>query len=541
MIFGETLKKLLVNSHNEVAEKLLKLKTDEADWISDIDYIDIAIDNPTKISFVTKDRYSRIINMSHRQEFKDLNKPLSLNKETYDRAKESWHGRNCQEMRDNKFFVRKDSICYNFNNTILSFSFIEPSWVIRPEYVKAFESKVHNIPNKDNIWNKEYRQKYAYMTSPGKFILKLNLDLSGKEVEEFNRLFFQEDIVLRVEGLHFELIRGKAIQKAYHYSSYYTEPDKDMGGTLNGSCMKHDNCQKIVKFYTKYPDEINLLVLKTEDDKIRGRAVVWKCLNNDTEITFMDRIYTDNCNFEEFFKSFAKREGWWYKAYQSYSEPKTFYVPDNNYVEYVNENIEITLPDVVGSPVPYLDTFATGETYNQDVTFHNSNSYDWDFHSTEGGPWNDNHENERWSERNQEWIPEDDAVYSSHYGDYIYESSAVWLEYKEDYVEDDDDDICCIDGDYYFKDDCVYSRYYNQWFREEDVVEIDNDYYKQDDCVYSDKLSEDLLMEEAVYSEYYESYIPSCDAVNINNDWILEEDLEEYKIEMGIKEYETTN
>jgi len=75
----------------------------------------------------------------------------------------------------------------------------------------------------------------------------------------------------------------------------------------------------------------------------------------------------------------------------------------------------------------------------------------------------------------------------------------------------------------------------------EDVVEINNDYYKQDDCVYSDKLSEDLLMEEAVYSEYYESYIPSCYAIEINNDWILEEDLEEYKVEMGIEEYETTN
>ena len=40
---------------------MLKLETDEADFVNDVDYAEIAIDNPSKISFVTKDRYNRIL------------------------------------------------------------------------------------------------------------------------------------------------------------------------------------------------------------------------------------------------------------------------------------------------------------------------------------------------------------------------------------------------------------------------------------------------------------------------------------------------
>ena len=62
MIIGTNLKTILdSNKNNIVAKKLLELESNEPSWISNVDYIDIALENKAKISFITKDRISRFI------------------------------------------------------------------------------------------------------------------------------------------------------------------------------------------------------------------------------------------------------------------------------------------------------------------------------------------------------------------------------------------------------------------------------------------------------------------------------------------------
>ena len=59
MIIGKELKKLLESSNNKIASKLLELETTNEDWIGGVDYVNVAIENPTKISYITKDRLNR--------------------------------------------------------------------------------------------------------------------------------------------------------------------------------------------------------------------------------------------------------------------------------------------------------------------------------------------------------------------------------------------------------------------------------------------------------------------------------------------------
>ena len=111
--------------------------------------------------------------------------------------------------------------------------------------------------------------------------------------------------------------------------------------------MRHDNCQKFISLYAKYPDKIKMLVLVNPDDKIEGRAIVWNCQDKSTEeeIVFMDRIYVSNHNYEFFFKYYAESKGWWYKTEQSYTTSMTLKPPKYNYSE---EEIHIVLDDADG-------------------------------------------------------------------------------------------------------------------------------------------------------------------------------------------------
>ena len=56
MIIGTNLKTILdSNKNNIVAKKLLELESTEPSWISNVDYIDIALENKAKISFISRE------------------------------------------------------------------------------------------------------------------------------------------------------------------------------------------------------------------------------------------------------------------------------------------------------------------------------------------------------------------------------------------------------------------------------------------------------------------------------------------------------
>jgi hypothetical protein len=80
----------------------------------------------------------------------------------------------------------------------------------------------------------------------------------------------------------FEVVSGLDIKKYYKTDNY----DRKFGdGNLFGSCM-NDNTHYL-DIYVENVDKINLLVLKTEDNKVIGRSLLWKTESG----LYMDKIY----------------------------------------------------------------------------------------------------------------------------------------------------------------------------------------------------------------------------------------------------------
>jgi hypothetical protein len=530
MIIGKNLKKLLENNNHRLAKEMLKLETLEATFDNDVDYVEIAVDNPSKIGFLTKARFDRI-NVTTPY-LLEVGAKISLTKECFCSESTYWSGRS--SVVENEFIVSK--IEFREDGKLKFLYVKDPSWIIHEDQIDGYSIETNMIDLCDP-WDKELRQKFAYMTTPSRFLKKFDIECVDKELEEFNKLFMKDDICLRIEGLHFELVSGSKIKDGYLEDNYYND-----NGSLGSSCMRYSSTQSYIQTYADYPEKIQLLTLVTNDNKIRGRAVVWNCLHNEGEITFMDRIYTDNSNFEAYFISYAQKNKWWYKEEQSRSNWENFMSPDNAYLDPVKtKGMKILLPYAYDKEFPYTDTFVSGDVNVNnvgDVVLYNDTRGSYDFQDTDGGPLC-NRKDMVWSDWHDEDIPEEDSVYSARLGTYIREDDSVEMDNGE-YMPDGHDDVVEIGGSYYYMEDCVYSECHGEYYLLDDVtfVEDEDDYFELSEVVYSDRLGKDLLKENAVYSEYYADWLLMEDCEEINNDWILKEDVEEYKVEMGLVEEE---
>jgi hypothetical protein len=530
MIIGKNLKKLLENNNHRLAKEMLKLETLEATFDNDVDYVEIAVDNPSKIGFLTKARFDRI-NVTTPY-LLEVGAKISLTKECFCSESTYWSGRS--SVVENEFIVSE--IEFREDGKLKFLYVKDPSWIIHEDQIDGYSIETNMIDLCDP-WDKELRQKFAYMTTPSRFLKKFDIECVDKELEEFNKLFMKDDICLRIEGLHFELVSGSKIKDGYLEDNYYNE-----NGSLGSSCMRYSSTQSYIQTYADYPEKIQLLTLITNDNKIRGRAVVWNCLHNEGEITFMDRIYTDNSNFEAYFISYAQKNKWWYKEEQSRSNWENFMSPDNAYLDPVKtKGMKILLPYAYDKEFPYTDTFVSGDVNVNnvgDVVLYNDTRGSYDFQDTDGGPLC-NRKDMVWSDWHDEDIPEEDSVYSARLGTYIREDDSVEMDNGE-YMPDGHDDVVEIRGSYYYMEDCVYSECHGEYYLSDDVtfVEDEDDYFELSEVVYSDRLGKDLLKENAVYSEYYADWLLMEDCEEINNDWILKEDVEEYKVEMGLVEEE---
>lgn len=169
---------------------------------------------------------------------------------------------------------------------------------------------------------------------------------SDKEVEEFVNSFKASKVDTTRE---FKLVKGDDIAKYYHKDKYFNRSS----GVLGGSCML-DEGKKMFKIYTKNPKKVKLLILVDNNDKIHGRALVWKLdkYPKGGSKYFMDRIYTNSDSDMIKFKKFAKENGWMYK-YRNNS-----HIDDNVTFDYdgvVYGVIEVEL-DGDFKKYPFIDT-----------------------------------------------------------------------------------------------------------------------------------------------------------------------------------------
>ena len=511
MIIGENLKNILVdNKHNIIAKKLLTLETSEPNWISNLDYIDIAVEDPTKISYVSLDRKERFVKQEFKgYKFKNPNITFRTTNNHDNTCGLVWKPSNTEHNSDVNYV---SCICVDTPE--------KTNWILETKKIKYW-----NLIKKEllfstvyDFWNKNLRVIYCYMTSPGRFISKLNMNFSQKDLDEFNRCFYKSDLALNTAGVYFKLVKGNDIAKYYNERTYHSD-----SGTLGSSCMRYSSCQDYFEVYTKNENKVNMLVLfNCKTDKVCGRAIIWY----GEDYTLMDRIYTNDSKHEEFFKHYAMRNKWWFKEQQCNSN-SNFYNPDTNKFE--NNDFEIELDDLYDDIYyPYMDTMQYGMFKRNKLLLNSYRDEDYRFCETDGGPCIS--PNTVWSEYHDEELDEDDAVYSEHYQSYIRYDEAIYI--GNDYYHEDSEDIINIKGNWYILEDCIYSDYYDEYLREDidsiEYAEDINSYIYKDNGIYSDRDDKFYLDENCVFSNYHDSYILKDDAIEYKDDYIHKDDYDDF-------------
>jgi hypothetical protein len=196
-----------------------------------------------------------------------------------------------------------------------------------------------------------------------------NLILLDKDIEEFvnsvvaylklNKAESDSDIIE---------VTGEDIRFWYHNVNYQSKT-----GDLGSSCMSYDETQEYLDIYCENTDKISLLILKSKEDKLLGRALLWK-LDNDK--IFMDRVYSILHSDANLFYKKAKDNGWIYKK----GKEKIIYQEQE-----FDGDLYVTLDYTDFSNYPYLDTLCFLDP--SDGVLSNREPYDeyYLLQSTEGG------------------------------------------------------------------------------------------------------------------------------------------------------------
>jgi len=159
-------------------------------------------------------------------------------------------------------------------------------------------------------------------------------ELTPRDYEEFVNLYKAEFVVVSNE---FKLIKGDEIPYYYDFMNY-AYPDK---GQLGASCMRYTSCQRYFGIYQKNPEVCQLLAYVNQENKVLGRALVWKLdkkVDGCPAEYFMDRIYCANDSDMIKFRNYAKEKGWVMKNKNTSDalEALFFNYDDKVYLSHIN-------------------------------------------------------------------------------------------------------------------------------------------------------------------------------------------------------------
>lgn len=198
-----------------------------------------------------------------------------------------------------------------------------------------------------------------------------NFSIDNQAIERFVNIYksyFSSD------PTKLKIVEGADIMKYYHEDNYFTLLG-NRGGTLWNSCMRYYDRNAFMQLYADNIDKVKMLIYLTDDDKIRGRALLWygvKDHKDDTKrYNIMDRIYTVYQHDVALFKTWARDNGFISKWEQNAKSEEYF---DEN-GEMVVKKLYVNLANHKQKYYPYLDTFK----YKRGSRFSNSSAYIHDY------------------------------------------------------------------------------------------------------------------------------------------------------------------
>lgn len=212
----------------------------------------------------------------------------------------------------------------------------------------------------------------------GRFIRKflserafVEFSISDNDVENFVNIYKS---YFNYDPTKLKIFEGDDIKKYYLEDNYY-KPDGCRYGSLWNSCMRQSERNKFMKLYAVNP-EVKMLVLFSDDDKVRARALLWdgiKEFDSDNVYKFMDRIYSVYDHDVNIFKKWAKENGYLSKWEQN--AKSELYVDVDG--KPVRKHLYIILEEHNLSYYPYLDTFKYYDPFKG--RFSNSQSYNYEY------------------------------------------------------------------------------------------------------------------------------------------------------------------
>jgi len=178
-------------------------------------------------------------------------------------------------------------------------------------------------------------------------IKRLLPNVTQKDIEDFVNLYKSTKVD---NSRKFELVEGVDI--AYWYKSHNYSSTR---GTLGGSCMKGVPSS----FFSIYVNNTScqLLIYTDGDNKLRGRALVWKLNESPCDAKyFMDRVYTNNDSDMILFKKYAEENGWLYKySMNSDTYEGLLFLYKS---KYIFGKISVKIEEGEFSNYPFLDTLS---------------------------------------------------------------------------------------------------------------------------------------------------------------------------------------
>ena len=253
----------------------------------------------------------------------------------------------------------------------------------------------------------------------GRFVNKLFPGkYNSKQVEDFVNSFKAS---LEKSGEHFDLVEGEDIAFWYWHENY-----KEKSGTLGSSCMAEK--KNLFDIYTQNQDVCKMLILK-EDDKIIGRALIWK-LNSigkknfeGVSEYFMDRQYTIKESDVQKFRNYAIDKGWSYKSYNDHHSLGNVNINGEN--KNLSMSVKVNTKDY--KRYPYMDTFRRYDV--SDGILHNDDDDNEEYEGqyilgNTGGGYNEI-QGGVYSEWHDRRIDPDEAVYSEPLSDYLIRDRSV--------------------------------------------------------------------------------------------------------------------
>jgi len=181
-------------------------------------------------------------------------------------------------------------------------SFLQSSKIPRGWDIDDDPSLPYTLPSRNEV---KVGKIIRLLCTSEEVVDMLSFKPTDKDFEDFVNAYKASKVDKSKE---FKLVNGEDIHKYYQMNNYYTS-----NGTLGGSCMA-DEGRSTFRVYTENPKKVQLLVLIDSNDKIHGRALVWKLKESPCEAKyFMDRVYTNSDSDVIKFKNFAEEKGFLYK------------------------------------------------------------------------------------------------------------------------------------------------------------------------------------------------------------------------------------